>query len=168
MCPVSSRRAHQCGKDIREYAGVMAAKKESTGVKPSRRQIFWERLWASTILLYTVGATLVVWKTLGKYGVNVLLFFIIDGITSWTYGIATARLLMNVVKREWRASRKWAWFAAISFVTPQIYILASARHAPHDVYLIVVVVIALLVLFATGTLLLQIRNSKQKSENSSE
>ena len=139
----------------------MVAKNHPSGAKLTRRQIFWERLWASSIVLYTVGATFIVWRTLGKYGVNVLLFFVIDGITSWTYGIATARLVINVIKREWKAARKWAWAAAISFVTPQIYILVSAHHAPRDVYLIVIAVIAFMILLALVSILLQIRRSQK-------
>lgn len=143
----------------------MSAKKHQTGVKLTRRQRFWERIWASTILLYTVVATVVVWRTLGKYGVNVFLFFVIDGITSWTYGIATARLVLNVIKREWKAVRKWTLAAAVSFVTPQIYILASARHAPRDVYLIVIGVITFLILFAIMSLILQIRRSQKMARS---
>jgi hypothetical protein len=146
----------------------MVAKNQDTGAKLTRRQTLWERLWASTILLYTVVATLIVWRTLGKYGVNVFLFFIIDAITSWTYGISTARLLLNVIKRQWKAARKWAWASATSFVTPQIYILASARHAPRDVYLIVIAVITLLILFAVISVLLQIRSSRRRSASASE
>ena len=143
----------------------MATKSHRSGAKLTRRQIFWERLWASTILLYTVVATLVVWRTLGKYGVNVFLFFVIDGITSWTYGIATARLVVNVIKREWKAARKWTLASAISFVTPQIYILASARHAPRDVYIIVIAVITFLILFAALSLILQIRRSQRMAKS---
>lgn len=139
----------------------MPVRKVNSGSGLTRRQIFWERLWASTILLYTIVATLIVWKTLSKYGVNVLVFFVIDAITSWTYGIATARLLLSVIKGDWKIVRKWSLAAALSFITPQVYILTSARHAPRDVYLIVVVVIALLILFALATLLLQIRKSRR-------
>ena len=130
------------------------------GAKLTHRQTLWERLWASTILLYTVVATLVVWRTLGKYGVNVFLFFIIDAVTSWTYGISTARLLLNVIKRQWKAARRWAWAAATSVVTPQIYILVPARHDPRDVYMIVIAVTARLILFAFISLLLHISTSK--------
>ena len=128
----------------------------------SRRTIIVERLWASTILLYTVVATFVVWKALSKYGVNPIIFFVIDAITSWTYGIATARLTVSVIRRQWKDVRKWAWASAISFVTPQIYILAAARHAPHDVYLIVISVITFMILLAFVSLLVQIRKSKKK------
>lgn len=139
----------------------MVAKKPETGAKRTRRQTFWERMLASSVLLYTVAATFVVWRTLGKYGVNPLVFFVIDGITSWTYGIATARLIVNVIKRQWNAARKWTWASAISFVTPQIYVLAAAHHAPRDVYLIVIIVIVFMILFATLTLLFQIRRSRR-------
>jgi hypothetical protein len=112
-------------------------------------------------LLYTIVATFVVWRTLRKYGVNPIAFFVIDAITSWTYGISTARLLVTIIKKDWKISRKWAWASAVSFVTPQLYILISARHAPKDVYIIVISVIAVLTIFVVGSLLLQIRKTRK-------
>jgi hypothetical protein len=124
------------------------------------RQRFWERLWASSILIYTFVATFVVWKALKKYGVNPLAFFIVDAVTSWTYGIATARLVMRIIRKDWIASRKWAVAAAVSFITPQIYILVSARNAPRDVYLIVIGVISALAIFAITSLYFEIRKGR--------
>ena len=128
---------------------------------PTKKQKFWERIWASSILLYTIVATLIVWKALSKYGVNPVVFFVIDAITSWTYGISTARLLLTIIKKEWKASRIWAWASAISFVLPQLYVLISARHAPKDVYIIVLSVIAVLTLFVGGSLLLQVSKTRK-------
>ena len=142
----------------------MGTSAEKPAPQRTRRAIVVERLWASTILLYTVGATFVVWRALSKYGVNPIVFFVIDGITSWTYGISTARLTMAVIQRRWKAVRKWAWASAISFVTPQIYILVAAHHAPRDVYLIVIGVITFMILLALVSLLLQIRKSKRDAE----
>lgn len=139
----------------------MRTRRKSESAPRTRGQILWERLFASSVLLYTFGATFVVWRTLSKYGVNVWLFFTIDAITSWTYGIATARLIVSVIKHEWRHVRKWALAAALSFVTPLIYILLSAQSAPKDVYLTVIVVIIILSLIALLTLLLEIRRSRK-------
>jgi hypothetical protein len=136
----------------------MAAHKPQSGAIQSRREIFWERLWAGLLVLYSVGAAYVVWRTLGKYGVNAIVFLVIDVATSWPYGLATARIVVNVVKHRWKAVRKWSWVAAITFITPDIYVLASAHHAPRDVYLIIVVVITFLVLFAILSVVLQIRS----------
>lgn len=127
------------------------------------RQPLIEKLWASTIVIYSFGATLVVWKTLHKYGVNPLLFFIIDVCTSWPYGIATARIVAKVFERDWKQVQKWSLTAAICFVTPQVYVLAASHHAPKDVYIVVISVCVALGCFALLSLLIQIRSGRRKA-----
>ncbi|MEI8066265.1 MAG: hypothetical protein WCH42_02910 [Actinomycetes bacterium] len=120
-----------------------------------------EKLWASTIVLYSFVATLVVWKTLHKYGVSPILFFVIDVCTSWPYGIATARIVAKVLEKDWKQVRKWSWIAAICFVTPQIYILVASHHAPRDVYVIVIAVCITMIIFALASLWIQIRRVRR-------
>lgn len=145
------------------YSVSVGKKAKDAAAPRTRKTIVIERLWASTILLYTVVATLVVWKALSKYGVNPIVFFVIDAITSWTYGISTARLTVSVVRRDWKAVRKWAWAAAVSFITPQMYILIAAQHAPRDVYLIVIGVISFMIVLALVSLIVQIRKTNNLS-----
>ncbi len=127
----------------------------------SKRQKFWERLWASTILIYTFVATFVVWKTLKKYGVNPIAFFFIDAATSWTYGITSARMVMQIIHGNMKSARNWAFGAAASFITPQLYILITAHHAPADVYRIIIGVISALFLFTAISLFLEIKRKKR-------
>ena len=136
----------------------MVAPKRNDGAKQSRREIFGERIWAGLLVLYSTGAAFLVWKTLSKYGVNPIAFLIIDMVSSWPYGISTARIVVNAVKRQWHEVRKWAWVAAATFIAPDVYILASASRAPRSVYLILVVVISALILLAVLSVLLQIRS----------
>lgn len=130
----------------------------------SKRQIFWERIWASTIVLYSFAATFIVWKALHKYGVNPYLFFVIDLITSWFYGLASARLVVAVIKKRWSETQKWGWLSAINFALPQIYILLSARRVPRDVYLIIYSVIGALVAFALIGIGSQIKAARKVKE----
>ena len=127
----------------------------------SKRQTFWERLWASTIVLYTFAATFVVWKALHKYGVNPYIFFVVDLITSWFYGLASARLVVAIIHKRWSETQKWGWLSALNFMLPQLYILVSARHVPHDVYLIIYSVIGVLVAFAIVGIISQIRVARK-------
>ena len=124
-----------------------------------RRIKLWERLWASTILIYTLVATYFVWKTMAQYGVNWFLFFIIDAITSWTYGIATARIVVAFIDKKRRALSKWVWVAGISFILPQLYILATARHVPRNDYLTIAIIISGLALFALFSLASEVRKA---------
>jgi hypothetical protein len=70
---------------------------------------------------------------------------------------------MRIFAKDWPNTRKWAFVAAISFITPQLYILIAARNAPRDVYIIVISVILALTLFTAISLLLEIRRGKEKS-----
>ena len=128
----------------------------------TKRQTFWERLWASTIVLYTFGATFVVWKALHKYGVNPYLFFVIDLITSWFYGLASARLVVAIIHKRWSETQKWGWLSALNFMLPQIYILVSARHVPRDVYIIIYSVIGVMVAFAVVGIISQLRVARKE------
>ena len=128
----------------------------------TRRQTFWERLWASTIVLYTFGATFVVWKALHKYGVNPYIFFVVDLITSWFYGLASARLVVALLHKRWSETQKWGWLSALNFMLPQIYILVSARHVPRDVYIIIYSVIGLMVAFAIVGVATQLRAARKE------
>ena len=127
----------------------------------TKRQTFWERIWASTIILYTFVATFVVWKALHKYGVNPYIFFVVDLITSWFYGLASARLVVAIIHKRWSETQKWGWLSALNFMLPQLYILVSARHVPHDVYLIIYSVIGVLVAFAIVGIISQIRVARK-------
>jgi uncharacterized membrane protein YhaH (DUF805 family) len=128
----------------------------------TKRQTFWERLWASTIVLYTFGATFVVWKALHKYGVNPYIFFVVDLITSWFYGLASARLVVALLKKRWSETQKWGWLSALNFMLPQVYILISARHVPRDVYIIIFSVIGVMIAFAFVGVVSQVRAARKE------
>ena len=127
---------------------------------PSARQKFWERAFASTVVLYTFGATYVVWKTLTRYGANWLVYFIIDLPTSWFYGIAASRLVVSVVKKRLSEATKWGWIAALNFAIPQVYILYYANHASRQTVVIFALVISSLAISSAYTLWTQIKKSR--------
>jgi len=128
----------------------------------TKRQTFWERIWASTIVLYTFAATFVVWKALHKYGVNPYLFFVIDLITSWFYGLTSARFVVAVIHKRWSEIQRWGWLSALNFMLPQVYILVSANHVPKDVYIIIFSVIGVMVAFAVLGVVSQIRVARRE------
>ena len=61
-----------------------------------------------------------------------------------------------------QTARKWAIGAALSFITPQLYILIAAHNAPADVYRIVIGVISALFLFTALSLYFEIRKKKNE------
>jgi small-conductance mechanosensitive channel len=134
----------------------------------SKRETFWERIWASTIVLYTFAATFVVWKTMGKYGVNPIGFFVVDLITSWFYGLSTARLVVAIFKKRRSAVNKWALWSGVNFAIPDIYIIAFARHVPRDTYYAFAGVIAVLAAFSIFGVVQQVRAGASEGQTHEE
>lgn len=143
----------------RRYADRMPA----SDVNPNtiRREHLWERLWAGLVVLYSVGRALVVWRTLAKYGVNPVVYLIIDVATSWPYGIATARIVFNVLRHRWSHVRNWILVAVPTFIAPDLYLLITAHRAPRTVYVVLIMVIAFLAAAAVATLIQQIRAGRR-------
>jgi hypothetical protein len=126
-----------------------------------KRIKLWERLWASSILLYTVFASIIVWKTISKYGTNPIVFAILDAITSWTYGIGTARLVVALIQKDSKSVNKWFFVSSISFITPPIYVLATCSKAPAADYYSVIGVIAALAIFSIVSFYLQFKKRRE-------
>ncbi len=148
-----------CLRSISRYADRVLV----SDVNPDtiRREHRWERLWAGLVVLYSIGRALVVWRTLAKYGVNPVVYLIIDVVTSWPYGIATARIVFNVLRRRWSNVRNWILVAAPTFIAPDLYLLITAHRAPHTVYVVLIMVIAFLAVAAVATLMQQIRAGRR-------
>ena len=101
-----------------------------------------EIAWIAVVVLYGIGRSLVVWKMLAKYGVNPLIYFVIDVGSSWPYGLATARLVQSAVRHDGEKAIKWGVLAAATFVTPDIYLVATLHRAPKYVYGVIAVIAA--------------------------
>jgi hypothetical protein len=89
-----------------------------------------ERLWILLVVIYGVGKSIVVWHTLGKYGVNALLYFIFDIGAAIPYGIATARVVIYGLVRDWPRVRIWGAIALVTHFIPDIYIFAVLNEPP--------------------------------------
>jgi len=120
-----------------------------------------ERLWVILVIAYGAGRAIVVWKALGQYGVNPWIYLALDVASSWPYAVATARLVTSVIDREFSRARSWGVLAAVTFLIPDIYILAVAREVPTEVYVIVIAIISLLSLVAIVSLFVKIRNGRR-------
>jgi len=89
-----------------------------------------ERLWVLLVVIYGVGKSIVVWHTLGKYGVNALLYLVFDVGAAIPYGLATARVVIYGLARDWPRVRTWGLIAIITHFIPDIYIFAVLREPP--------------------------------------
>ena len=118
-----------------------------------------ERIWIALVVLYGVGKSIIVWQTLGKYGVNAVLYFLFDIGAAIPYGIATARVVIYGLARDWPRVRIWGAIAVITHFIPDIYIFAVLRQPPP---LLVDGLIFVIVLFAIVALIGVLRQIQKR------
>ena len=118
-----------------------------------------ERIWIALVVLYGVGKSIIVWQTLGKYGVNAVLYFLFDIGAAIPYGIATARVVIYGLARDWPRVRIWGAIAVITHFIPDVYIFAVLRQPPP---LLVDGLIFVIVLFAIVALIGVLRQIQKR------
>jgi len=123
-----------------------------------------ERVWVLLVVVYGFGKSLVVWGALGKYGVNPFIYLVVDIAAAIPYGIATARVVINGIARNWREVRKWSRVATITHFIPDIYIFSVIRSAPRIIIDGLISVIAFFTLVAIASVAAQMREHRRRKK----
>lgn len=121
-----------------------------------------ERIWVVLVVIYGFGKSLVVWGALSKYGVNPFIYLIVDIAAAIPYGIATARIVINGISRNWRQVQKWTLIATVTHFIPDIYIFSVIRSAPRiiiDGLISIIVFFTLVAILSVGA---QMRDHRKK------
>ena len=122
-----------------------------------------ERIWVLLVVLYGVGKSIVVWHTLGKYGVNAVLYLLFDISAAIPYGLATARVVIYGLARDWARVRIWGAIAVVTHFIPDVYIFAVLRKPPPWLVDGLIFVIVLFTILAVIGVIRQIQ--KRRAED---
>ena len=115
------------------------------------RRTRFERVWILASLAYGGIRAALVWKFLGRYGVNPYIFGSIEFASAAIYGKSSARVVGAAVHGVWTRLRAWLPVAIVSYFAPDAYVWLSAGHLPGDMLAILIsVVCASLVLTGVG------------------
>jgi len=119
-----------------------------------------ERIWVALVVLYGVGKSILVWQTLGKYGVNALLYFAFDIGAAIPYGVATARVVIYGLARDWSRVRIWGAIAVVTHFIPDVYIFTVLRQPPPFLVDGLIFVVALFAIIAVIGVVREIQRPK--------
>jgi hypothetical protein len=125
------------------------------------KRIGWMgKAWIGAIFGYSALRALVVWPTLGEYGVNPWAFLVVDVGTAWPYAYGQVRVVNAARAKDWTRVQLWSLISLFAFVAPYAYIAGAGS---GDMPMIAWIVIgALMVLFGIASvvrIVRQIRSS---------
>lgn len=97
------------------------------------------------VLLYVVLRFFVVQATLEEYGVNSLIFLLIDVVTAVFYVLGIEELIWALkVKLSLTKIVLWGAVAVIAFAAPYVYLYAAGQAMPLSVYIGLGIIVGLL------------------------
>ncbi|MEQ8839980.1 MAG: hypothetical protein RIB98_03290 [Acidimicrobiales bacterium] len=105
---------------------------------------FLGRAWIVGVFAYAVFRALLVWPTLGDYGINPWAFLVIDVGTAWPYAYGQVRVVNEARAQNWGGTQLWALIAMLSFIAPYAYIAGAGS---GEMPLLAWIVIGLLMVF---------------------
>lgn len=109
------------------------------------RRVGWVgKAWILGVFGYSVLRALIVWPTLGDYGINPWAFLVIDVGTAWPYAYGQVRVVNEARAKNWGGTQLWAAIAMLSFIAPYAYIAGAGS---GEMPLLAWIVIGLLMLF---------------------
>ena len=103
------------------------------------------RAWVAGVVVYAIARAAIVWPTLSGYGVNPVIFLVIDVATAWPYAVGQVRIIQGIRARAWHQIQVWSLIALASFVAPYAYIVgAGSGELPVLAYVVIAALVLLL------------------------
>jgi hypothetical protein len=126
-----------------------------------RRQTI-ERSWVVVSVVYGLFRASLVWAFLSKYGVNTLIFLVIELTSSALYGLSSARVVGALVDSQWQKLRRWIPAALATYAAPDAYVFASAGRLPGNMLEILLSIVAVTAVITAVGMWFQVRNKRRE------
>lgn len=130
---------------------------------PSRRRQVMERSWVLGVVVFVVARFLLAYTELGRYGMTVWVFGLLDLGTAVPYALGTARLVTSLVDRNPSAAARWGMIASLSFLAPYLWLAWAGRDGqfPTVVYAAVALFVVCLGAYAVIGVRRRVRQDRQ-------
>lgn len=96
-----------------------------------------ERYWFALVMLWSLCRIAAVWHWLDGYGVNPVIYAVVDLGSSLPYAVSSARTIGALVDGRHGRALGWGVIAAVCFSIPDVYIVAAGHEMPWGVYAVV-------------------------------
>jgi hypothetical protein len=117
-------------------------------------------LWSAIVLAWGITRTFFINDFFGKYGVNPIIYFLLDILCSVPFATYSAHLLASFLRSDVPAFRKNVLWAATYFYIPDIYIFIFADDIPKHLFIGLIVTIALFSLITILQIIRTIRSHR--------
>lgn len=124
-----------------------------------RRRIL-QYAWLFAVAAWACFRIFAVDTWLAKYGVNTVVFAVVEIGSSIPYGIGSARCVTSLIDRRRTPAIWWGLMGVVGFIAPDLYMLTAGKSMPAMTYAIIIGAFTVLGTFSLVGLIRQYRQSR--------
>ena len=119
-------------------------------------------VWSAIVLAWGITRTFFVNDFFGKYGINPILYFILDIVCSVPFAVYSAHLLASFLRNDLPSFRKNVLFTALFFYAPDVYIFVFADDVPRHLLIGLFVTVSIFSLITVAQIVRTVRSHRAK------
>ena len=109
------------------------------------------RTWAGIVVVWSLIRTVIVWATVGDYGLNPWIYLSLDLGAAIVDAFTTPRMVLSFIDDHFKQAFKWAVISLTVFIIPDLYIFLGTRELPRRIIVALCLIISVtLVLGVVG------------------
>lgn len=113
-------------------------------MKLFRRRNLLSGLWLVVVLSWSVVRIVVVNFWLSQYGINTVVFAMIELTSSVIYGVASARTVLAIIDKRRKSAKSWVAVCVVAYLAPDLYIFSAGKSLPLMSYVVIIALIVVL------------------------
>ena len=118
----------------------MTAQVEHSAATLRRRKVL-SRTWGVIVVTWSLVRALVVWAALSEYGINPIVYLLIDLASAFVDAFTTPRMVLAFIDSQYRSAAKWLLISAGAFIVPDLYLFIGTRYLPKRVIVVILAII---------------------------
>lgn len=108
-----------------------------------RRRKALSHTWLAATVTWSFVRTLILWATMGDYGLDPRVYMVIDLTSAVITGYTTPHMVIAFIDDRYKRATRWASLSLAAFIVPDIYIFAGTRALPSQIVVVFVGIVTL-------------------------
>lgn len=108
-----------------------------------RRRKALSHTWLVATVTWSFVRTLILWATMGDYGLDPRAYMAIDLTSAVINGYTTPHMVIAFIDDRYRRATRWASVSLAAFIVPDLYIFLGTRALPSQIIVVFVGVVTL-------------------------
>lgn len=108
-----------------------------------RRRKALSHTWLVATVTWSFVRTLILWATMGDYGLDPRAYMVIDLTSAVINGFTTPHMVIAFIDDRYKRATRWASISLAAFIVPDLFVFLGTRALPSRIVVVFVGIVTL-------------------------